>query len=158
MSHITTGSTGREPHGHGQHAPSHKRHVNAFHDTRSILIITGTAVALALLTGLIWHFSRPLDIEPIAFTSEQGLPPTAVGPADLSKKVTHTYWKEGYGLFHHYYTDPQTGRMIDGGTVRVEDLLKQGIEVPGYEVVQPKKAPDDALAARFKAIQDELRR
>jgi hypothetical protein len=137
-------------------APVRKPRVNPFHDGKSIAIVSSIALAAALLTAIVWYFAKPLAIEPTAFTTEQRTPGNGV--QDLSKKVIHTYWKESYGVFHHYYTDPATGRMIDGGTVTVEDLLRQGIEVPGYEVVHPKTAPVDALAARFKAIQDELRK
>ena len=152
---LAAGSPRGKAGGRAMSASTRQQALFGHQDIKSFAIVAVVAIVAMLMVAAVWVMlerrSEPLA-QPIVTTGQQS------GDADLAAKVTHTYWQETHEIYHHYYTDPKTGRMIDGGRISVEEMMRQGIEVPGYVATNKAAASNnqDELALRFKSIRDHL--
>jgi len=153
---TSLGGLSRKPVGTSLKSSGHR--ATSHQDTRSLLIAAVLAMALASMVGGVWYYLKTAPEMPSGHVMRAA--PTA---ADLAAKKTHSYWKVGQETYRHYITDTTTGEIIDAGNITVKEMLDEGIEVPGYSL--PNKAAraggadtgSEALAVRFKALQDHLK-
>lgn len=153
--HTSIGSPTKKKVGKAAATSVRRRKGGGHQDARSFVIAGFVALTLASIVAAIWLNVKPF---PVASSGPSPRPPPTV--ADLEAKKTHSYWKVGSNTYRHYITNASTGEIVDAGTVTVQEMLDQGIEVPGYTL--PGKATgassgSNELAARFQAIQDHLK-
>jgi hypothetical protein len=124
-------------------------------DAQSIAIIIVVAIlALALVAGVWLAIHRMTRPDAVVMAR-----PPAVGTVAGPGAETNTYWEESFGVFRHYRIDNKTGRIIDVGRVSIDEMIKDGIDVPGYKRnVSPsaRGGNQDELALRFRALRDHL--
>lgn len=138
-------------------AQSRKRMLFGHQDARSFAIMVIVAVcSLVLVGGVWWALQMRTPAAPVIASGARVLT-----GSDIAAKRTNIYWRETHGVYHQYYTDPVTGHMVDAGEISVDDMIKKGVEVPGYERKPEGGGGSSAsnqneLAIRFKAIRDHL--
>ena len=152
---MSIGSPARKKAGKAGSTPARRRRTGSHQDARSFLIAGFLAVLVASILLAIWVYVKPF---PVASSDPGSRPPPSM--ADLEAKKTHSYWKVGSSTYRHYITNASTGEIVDAGTITVQEMLEQGIEVPGYSL--PVKSAGGSsgkseLAVRFQALQDHLK-
>lgn len=152
---MSIGSPTRKKAGKAGGKLARRRRNGGHQDARSLLVACFLALVVASILVAIWVYVKPF---PIASSGPGTRPPPSM--ADLEAKKTHSYWKVGSSTYRHYITDTSTGEIIDAGTITVQEMLEQGIEVPGYSL--PVKSSGSSsgkseLAVRFQALQDHLK-
>ncbi len=152
---MSIGSSPRKTGGKANGTPARRRRNGGHQDARSFLIAGCLALVVAAILAAIWIYVKPF---PVASSEPGPRPPPSI--ADLEAKKTHSYWKVGSNTYRHYITNTGTGEIIDAGTITVQEMLEQGIAVPGYS--PPVKSAGTSsgkneLAIRFKALQEHLK-
>lgn len=152
---MSIGSSARKKAGKPGSTSARRRRNGGHQDARSFLIAGFLALVAASALVAIWVYVKPF---PVPSSGSDSRPPPSI--ADLEAKKTHSYWKVGSSTYRHYITNASTGEIVDAGTITVQEMLEQGIEVPGYSL--PVKSSGGSsgkseLAVRFQALQDHLK-